>query len=80
RRGAQVTLVSGPVTLAAPAGVRRIDVTSALEMQAAVMSEIKSVSSRVEMAWPDSLAEGQQLGKDYLDRTTLKAMPKVKRS
>ncbi|SUB14340.1 DNA/pantothenate metabolism flavoprotein [Pantoea agglomerans] len=40
RRGAQVTLVSGPVTLSAPAGVRRIDVTSALEMQAAVMSEI----------------------------------------
>ncbi|MGC0893007.1 glucans biosynthesis glucosyltransferase MdoH [Pantoea agglomerans] len=41
---------------------------------------LKSVSSRVEMAWPDSLAEGQQLGKDYLDRTTLEAMPKVKRS
>ncbi|TCZ30075.1 glucans biosynthesis glucosyltransferase MdoH [Pantoea agglomerans] len=41
---------------------------------------LKSVSSRVEMAWPDSLAEGQQLGKDYLDRTTLKAMPKVERS
>ncbi len=41
---------------------------------------LKSVSSRVQMAWPDSLAEGQQLSKDYLDRTTLKAMPKVKRS
>lgn len=41
---------------------------------------LKSVSSRVEMAWSDSLADGQQLGKDYLDRTTLKAMPKVKRS
>ncbi|QGY28737.1 glucans biosynthesis glucosyltransferase MdoH [Pantoea cypripedii] len=41
---------------------------------------LKSVSSRVQMAWPDSLADGQQLGKDYLDRTILKAMPKVKRS
>src|SRR5215475_11801642 len=41
---------------------------------------LKSVSSRVQMAWPDSLADGQQLGKDYLDRTTLKAMPKVTRS
>ncbi|MXP49536.1 glucans biosynthesis glucosyltransferase MdoH [Pantoea sp. Eser] len=41
---------------------------------------LKSVSSRVEMAWPDSLANGRQLGKDDLDRTTLKAMPKVKRS
>lgn len=41
---------------------------------------LKSVSSRVSMAWPDSLAGGQQLSKDYLDRTTLKAMPPVKRS
>ena len=40
RRGARVTLVSGPVTLAAPAGVQRIDVTTALEMQAAVMAQI----------------------------------------
>lgn len=40
RRGATVTLVSGPVALPAPAGVKRIDVTSALEMQAAVMGEI----------------------------------------
>ena len=40
RRGATVTLVSGPVTLPAPAGVKRVDVTSALEMQAAVMAEI----------------------------------------
>ncbi|AOV98386.1 bifunctional phosphopantothenoylcysteine decarboxylase/phosphopantothenate synthase [Edwardsiella hoshinae] len=36
RRGAQVTLISGPVTLATPAGVTRIDIQSALEMQAAV--------------------------------------------
>ncbi|WP_338670338.1 glucans biosynthesis glucosyltransferase MdoH [Pantoea dispersa] len=41
---------------------------------------LKSVSSRVSIAWPDSLADGQQLSKDYLDRTTLKAMPPVKRS
>ncbi|MDT8850099.1 glucans biosynthesis glucosyltransferase MdoH [Pantoea dispersa] len=41
---------------------------------------LKSVTSRVSMAWPDSLADGQQLSKDYLDRTTLKAMPPVKRS
>jgi len=40
QRGAQVTLVSGPVTLPAPAGVTRIDVTTALEMEAAVMSHI----------------------------------------
>ena len=41
---------------------------------------LKSVSSRVQMAWPESVAEGQQFGKDYLNRTTLKAMPKVTRS
>ena len=34
--GAQVTLVSGPVALPTPAGVTRIDVESALQMQAAV--------------------------------------------
>jgi len=38
RAGAEVTLVSGPVSLTTPAGVERIDVRSALEMQAAVMA------------------------------------------
>lgn len=36
RRGARVTLVSGPVSLAAPAGVELVPVTSALEMSAAI--------------------------------------------
>lgn len=36
RRGARVTLVSGPVALAAPAGVERTSVRTALEMQAAI--------------------------------------------
>ncbi|WP_420919871.1 bifunctional phosphopantothenoylcysteine decarboxylase/phosphopantothenate--cysteine ligase CoaBC [Pectobacterium brasiliense] len=36
-RGANVTLVSGPVSLATPRGVTRIDVVSALEMEHAVM-------------------------------------------
>lgn len=35
-RGARVTLIAGPVTLATPAGVTRVDVETALEMQAAV--------------------------------------------
>ncbi|MBW1215415.1 bifunctional phosphopantothenoylcysteine decarboxylase/phosphopantothenate--cysteine ligase CoaBC [Pantoea allii] len=39
-RGANVTLVCGPVTLPTPTGVKRVDVTSALDMQAAVMGEI----------------------------------------
>lgn len=37
RRGANVTLIAGPVALATPPGVKRIDVVSALEMEKAVM-------------------------------------------
>jgi len=39
-RGHDVTLVAGPVTLKTPKGVKRIDVTSAREMLAAVEGEI----------------------------------------
>jgi phosphopantothenoylcysteine decarboxylase/phosphopantothenate--cysteine ligase len=39
RRGARVTLVSGPVSLPAPAGVELLQVTSAAEMHDAVMRE-----------------------------------------
>jgi phosphopantothenoylcysteine decarboxylase / phosphopantothenate---cysteine ligase len=39
-RGAKVTLVTGPVTLPTPAGVRRIDVRSALEMRSALWQEL----------------------------------------
>lgn len=39
-QGAQVTLVSGPVSLATPAGVRRIDVRSAEQMHAAVLAAL----------------------------------------
>ncbi|KOC87717.1 bifunctional phosphopantothenoylcysteine decarboxylase/phosphopantothenate--cysteine ligase CoaBC, partial [Winslowiella iniecta] len=39
-RGANVTLVAGPVDLPTPAWVKRIDVTTALEMQKAVMEHI----------------------------------------
>ncbi|HEX7972679.1 MAG TPA: bifunctional phosphopantothenoylcysteine decarboxylase/phosphopantothenate--cysteine ligase CoaBC [Thiobacillus sp.] len=38
--GAAVCLVSGPTCLAAPAGVRRIDVQNAAEMRAAVLAEL----------------------------------------
>jgi phosphopantothenoylcysteine decarboxylase / phosphopantothenate---cysteine ligase len=39
-RGADVVLVSGPVNLCTPAGVRRIDVECAAQMHDAVMAEI----------------------------------------
>lgn len=40
-RGAEVALVAGPVGLVTPAGVRRIDVESALEMREAVAREFE---------------------------------------
>jgi len=40
--GGEVCLVSGPTCLAPPAGVRRIDVQSAVEMREAVMAELPS--------------------------------------
>lgn len=40
RAGATVTLVAGPVELATPTGVRRLDVDTAAEMQAALTSEL----------------------------------------
>ncbi len=39
QRGADVTLVSGPVALKTPRGVRRVDVRTAIEMQKAVDAE-----------------------------------------
>ncbi|HZO23610.1 MAG TPA: bifunctional phosphopantothenoylcysteine decarboxylase/phosphopantothenate--cysteine ligase CoaBC [Steroidobacteraceae bacterium] len=39
--GAEVILVSGPVSLPTPAGVRRIDVESATEMLTAVLQEVE---------------------------------------
>ena len=38
--GAEVTMVAGPVALATPRGVRRVDVQSALQMRAAVMQAL----------------------------------------
>jgi len=40
RRGAEVVLVAGATSVATPAGVRRVDVGSALEMHAAVLAEL----------------------------------------
>ncbi|MFP4635411.1 MAG: bifunctional phosphopantothenoylcysteine decarboxylase/phosphopantothenate--cysteine ligase CoaBC [Nitriliruptoraceae bacterium] len=40
RRGAQVVLVSAPTALDTPAGVERVDVTTALEMRDAVLARV----------------------------------------
>ncbi len=41
RRGANVTLVSGPVSLPTPPFVKRVDVMTALEMEAAVNASVQ---------------------------------------
>jgi phosphopantothenoylcysteine decarboxylase/phosphopantothenate--cysteine ligase len=46
RRGAQVTLIAGPVGLSTPAGVDRIDVRSALDMQAALQRTLAEAAPR----------------------------------
>ncbi len=45
RRGAEVTLISGPTALPTPAGVRRISVKTAAEMREAVLKEFPGATA-----------------------------------
>ncbi len=45
RRGGEVTLISGPTSLASPPGVRLISVTTAAEMRQAILEEFPSVTA-----------------------------------
>ena len=61
-RGAEVILVSGPVSLAAPTGVTRVSVESALEMRDAVLAAFSTVDIVIKAAAvadyrPDVVAE-----------------------
>jgi len=66
--GAQVTLVAGPVHLTTPRGVRRVDVRSALQMQAAVAAQVDAASVFVATAavadWRVADIAGQKIKKD----------------
>lgn len=73
-RGAAVTLVAGPVPLPTPAGVRRVDVTSALEMFEAVKAELEQADIIVKTAAvgdfrPETAAKDKikKAGEDALD-------------
>ncbi len=50
RRGAEVRLIAGPSVLVTPAGVRRIDVESALEMREAVLAQLPDATIVVKAA------------------------------
>ena len=58
RRGARVTLIAGPVTLDTPTGVNRIDVETALQMQAAVAAALPADAAILVAAVADWRVEG----------------------
>ena len=66
--GAQVTLVAGPVALATPHGVRRIDVRSALDMHAAVLAQAGQVDVFIATAavadWRPAQVATEKIKKD----------------
>ncbi len=66
--GAQVTLVAGPVALATPHGVRRIDVRSALDMHAAVLAQAGQVDVFIATAavadWRPAQVAKEKIKKD----------------
>jgi len=61
--GAEVTLVSGPVALAAPIGVERVWVETAREMQAAVQSSMPADIAVMSAAVADWRVDGVASGK-----------------
>lgn len=50
RRGAEVTLVSGPTALATPRGVRRVDVSTAQEMREQVLKALEPATVVIKAA------------------------------
>jgi phosphopantothenoylcysteine decarboxylase/phosphopantothenate--cysteine ligase len=66
--GANVTLVAGPVALTTPYGVKRMDVRSALEMHAAVMSQLEQTDVFIATAavadWRPAHAALEKIKKD----------------
>lgn len=68
RAGAAVTLVAGPVALATPAGVTRIDVRSAREMLDAVLAQVAGsdvfVASAAVADWRPASEAEQKIKKD----------------
>jgi len=68
--GAEVTLVSGPTALAAPAGVKRVDVESAREMLAACEAALPAdvaVCVAAVADWRPANADGQKIKKNGQD-------------
>ena len=75
RRGADVVLVAGPVTLATPGGVRRIDVRSAAQMHDAVLAQLPAdayvAAAAVADFTPRTVAAGKIKKRDGEEGLTL---------
>jgi phosphopantothenoylcysteine decarboxylase/phosphopantothenate--cysteine ligase len=75
QRGAEVTLVSGPVNLTTPRNVRRIDVETARQMHHAVMKELKNADALIMAAavadFTVKSVSPQKIKKERLESGTL---------
>lgn len=82
RRGARVLLVAGPVSLATPAGARRVDVTTAREMEAAVRehapgADLVIMAAAVADFRPRRAAERKMKKEDGLPAVDLEENPDI---
>jgi phosphopantothenoylcysteine decarboxylase/phosphopantothenate--cysteine ligase len=81
RRGANVTLVSGPTLLAAPVGARMIHVQTAEEMYRAVMREAPSASVVIKAAavcdWRPSASAAEKIKKEAGQVPSLELEPTI---
>lgn len=75
RRGAEVVLVAGPVSLPTPHGVERIDVETALEMREAVLAALPRATIAILAAavadYAPSLVLGAKIKREKRDTLTL---------
>ena len=75
RRGAEVVLVAGPVTLPTPHGVQRIDVETALEMRDAVLAALPRATIVILAAavadYAPARAESAKIKREKKDTLTL---------
>ena len=72
KRGWEVTLVAGPVALATPKGVKRIDVTSAREMLAAVTAALPAdvfIATAAVADWRPKRCAAKKLKKHEMSAT-----------
>jgi len=81
RRGAKVTLISGPTSLCAPDDVEMVPVETAVQMHKAVMERIKEASIFIMCAAVADFApektELNKLDKEAVDGITLKMNPDI---